>query len=116
MIEGSAARIRQTQFRLDLRRSFAIAFIDPHLSRSEDDGNMHRPEIAAENNAGKNSEEAGFCRMDWTGNPLVDVGTPTLCAMNNRTAPQDLTLDDLDNAAREMEEYYFSGLLMSYLT
>ena len=36
--------------------------------------------------------------------------------MNNRSAPQDLTLDDLDNAAREMEEYYFSGLLMSYLT
>jgi CRISPR-associated protein Cst1 len=86
------------------------------LSRSEDEANMHRLEIAAENNAGIKFEEAEFCTMDWTGNPLVDVGIATLCAMNNRVAPRELTLDDLDNAAREMEEYYFSGLLMSYLT
>ena len=77
---------------------------------------MHRLEIAAENNAGIKFEEAEFCTMDWTGNPLVDVGIATLCAMNNLVAPRELTLDDLDNAAREMEEYYFSGLLMSYLT
>ena len=52
----------------------------------------------------------------WTGNPLVDVGIATLCAMAKRSAPEQLTLDDLDVAAREMEEYYFSGLLGSFLT
>src|ERR1035438_10145931 len=77
---------------------------------------MLLPKIAAPNNPGRIANEAGFCTMDWTGNPLVDVGIATLCAMNNRTLPQELTLDDLDNAASEMEEYYFSGLLMSYLT
>jgi CRISPR-associated protein Cst1 len=55
-------------------------------------------------------------KMDWTGNPLVDVGIGTICAMTNRLAPSELTEEDLDSAASEMEEYYFSGLLMSYLT
>jgi CRISPR-associated protein Cst1 len=54
--------------------------------------------------------------LDWTGNSLVDVGIATLCAMTERSAPVDLTLDDLDTASKEMQEYYFSGLLMSYLT
>ena len=54
--------------------------------------------------------------IDWTGNPLVDVGIATLCALTDRSSPADLTHDDLDSAAKEMEDYYFSGLLMSYLT
>jgi CRISPR-associated protein Cst1 len=54
--------------------------------------------------------------LDWVGNPLVDVGLATLCAMTNRPSPGDLTREDLDKAAAEMEEYYFSGLLMSYLS
>lgn len=54
--------------------------------------------------------------VDWTGSPLVDVGIATLCAMTGRATPTDLSLDDFDNAAAEMEGYYFSGLLMSYLT
>jgi CRISPR-associated protein Cst1 len=36
--------------------------------------------------------------------------------MTNRPAPQDLSFRDLNAAAAEMEEYYFSGLLMSYLS
>lgn len=52
--------------------------------------------------------------LDWTGHPLVDVGIATLCAMANKNDPKDLTLDDLDRAADEMAEYYFSGLMTSY--
>ena len=55
-------------------------------------------------------------RLEWTGHPLIDVGIATLCAMANKRAPGDLTLKDLDQAAREMKEYYFSGLMNSYLT
>jgi CRISPR-associated protein Cst1 len=36
--------------------------------------------------------------------------------MANRAGPELLTLEDLDAAAEEMEKYYFSGLLTSYLT
>jgi CRISPR-associated protein Cst1 len=36
--------------------------------------------------------------------------------MSNKASPEQLTLEDLDVAATEMEEYYFSGLLASYLT
>jgi len=54
--------------------------------------------------------------LRWTGHPLVDVGVAALCAMTDKGAPQALTLDDLDRAAAEMQEYYFSGFLTSYLT
>lgn len=52
--------------------------------------------------------------LDWTGHPLVDVGIATICAMVNKDDPKDLTLTDLDQAADEMTEYYFSGLMTSY--
>lgn len=54
--------------------------------------------------------------LDWTGHPLVDVGIATLCAMVDKPAPQALTLEDLDQAAEEMENYYFSGVMTSYLS
>jgi CRISPR-associated protein Cst1 len=54
--------------------------------------------------------------LEWTGSPLVDVGIATLCAMSRRSEPEDLTLDDLDVAAKEMQVWYFSGLMASYLT
>lgn len=54
--------------------------------------------------------------MQWTGHALVDVGIAALCAMTGREDPAALTLDDLDAAATEMEQYYFSGALTSYLT
>ena len=73
-------------------------------------------ELGTGTNAGGTTNAGSFRGIDWTGNPLVDVGIATLCAINNRSVPQDLTLEDLDIAAREMEDYYFSGLLMSYLT
>jgi CRISPR-associated protein Cst1 len=52
--------------------------------------------------------------LSWTGHPLVDVGIATLCALVNKESPEDLTLEDLDRAADEMAEYYFSGLMSSY--
>jgi len=54
--------------------------------------------------------------LNWTGHPLVDVGIATLCAMGRKSDPIDLTLEDLDAAADRMSEYYFSGLMTSYLT
>ncbi|MGA2186096.1 MAG: hypothetical protein ABSH47_24030 [Bryobacteraceae bacterium] len=54
--------------------------------------------------------------LNWTGHALVDVGIAALCAMTGKTEPTQLTLEDLDAAADEMERYYFSGALTSYLT
>lgn len=54
--------------------------------------------------------------LNWTGHALVDVGIATLCAMSGKDDPTSLTLADLDAAADEMERYYFSGALTSYLT
>ena len=54
--------------------------------------------------------------MNWTGHVLVDVGIAAVCAMTGKDGPTQLTLEDLDVAADEMERYYFSGALTSYLT
>jgi CRISPR-associated protein Cst1 len=54
--------------------------------------------------------------LKWTGHPLVDVGMAAVCAMVGREDPTLLTLDDLDRAAEEMREHYFSGSMISYLT
>lgn len=54
--------------------------------------------------------------LEWTGHALVDVGMAAVCAMVGKNDPGELTLEDLDQAANEMEEYYFSGLMGSYLT
>jgi CRISPR-associated protein Cst1 len=54
--------------------------------------------------------------MDWTGHPLVDVGLATLCAMTDKASPTELSLEDLDKAAAEMEETYLSGAMSSYLS
>lgn len=52
--------------------------------------------------------------LTWTGHPLVDVGIATICAMVNKVNPEEITLEDLDRAADEMAEYYFSGIMTSY--
>lgn len=54
--------------------------------------------------------------LNWTGHALVDVGIAALYVMTGKNDPTLLTLNDLDAAADEMEGYYFSGALMSYLT
>src|SRR5579872_1600760 len=54
--------------------------------------------------------------MNWTGHVLVDVGIAAVCAMTGKDGPTQLTFQDLDVAADEMERYYFSGTLTSYLT
>ena len=60
--------------------------------------------------------EKGTAMLNWTGHPLADVGVATLCVMANKEDPATLTLADLDRAAEEMDRYYFSGALASYLT
>jgi len=54
--------------------------------------------------------------LNWTGNALADVGIAALCAMVRRRRPEDLTLEDLDQAAEEMRAAYFDGAWISYLT
>jgi CRISPR-associated protein Cst1 len=54
--------------------------------------------------------------LDWTGNPLVDVGLAAICALTDKSSPAEINLEDLDRAADEMREYYFSGGLTSYLS
>jgi len=54
--------------------------------------------------------------LDWTGHALIDVGIATICRMVGKTDPCSLTTDDLGAAAKEMDRYYFSGALNSYLT
>jgi CRISPR-associated protein Cst1 len=46
----------------------------------------------------------------------MDVGIAAVCAMVGKQGPGEVTSEDLDEAAKEMEEYYFSGLMTSYLT
>lgn len=52
--------------------------------------------------------------LKWTGHPLVDCGIAAICAMLAKQDPEELTLEDLDRAADEMADYYFSGIMTSY--
>jgi CRISPR-associated protein Cst1 len=54
--------------------------------------------------------------LRYTGHPLADVGVATICAMVDKSDPGALTLEDLDTVAKEIAEYYFSGLMTSYLS
>jgi CRISPR-associated protein Cst1 len=54
--------------------------------------------------------------LRWTGHALIDVGIAGLCAFSERARPADLTLEDLDAAAAFMEERYYDGKLLTYLT
>ncbi len=52
----------------------------------------------------------------WTGHPLLDVGVATLCAMVRKRDPAELTLDDLDAAADEIQAAFSLKWLNSYLS
>ncbi len=54
--------------------------------------------------------------LKFTGHPLPDVGIATLCAMSGKSMPEELTAEDLDQCAQELEENYFSGRMNSYLS
>jgi hypothetical protein len=54
--------------------------------------------------------------VKFTGHPLADVGVATLCALRGKNNPDALTLKDLDRVADELRNYYFSGLMTSYLS
>lgn len=54
--------------------------------------------------------------LSWTGHALVDVGVAGLCAMSGKAKPEDLTLEDLDAAGREMERRYFDPYYSAYLS
>lgn len=52
----------------------------------------------------------------WTGHVLVDVGVAALCAMRAKARPEDLTVEDLDEIADEIERAYALPYLNAYLT
>ncbi len=54
--------------------------------------------------------------LKWTGHPLADVGVATLCAMVNKSNPEEMTLDDLDECGKELLDAYSNAIFLSYLT
>jgi CRISPR-associated protein Cst1 len=54
--------------------------------------------------------------LRWTGHALLDVGIAGACALNKRSRPEDLTLEDLDHVGDFIARHYFSGALDPYLT
>jgi len=54
--------------------------------------------------------------LNWTGHALVDVGIAAVCALRGKEDPAQITPEDLDAVADELERYYFGGALNSYLT
>jgi len=46
----------------------------------------------------------------------VDVGIAGICAAKNTAEPAAISLSDLDEASKEMEDAYYSGLMTSYLS
>ncbi len=54
--------------------------------------------------------------LKWTGHPLADVGVATLCAMAGKTAPEQLTAEDLDAAGKELRAAYSDSVFVAYLT
>lgn len=54
--------------------------------------------------------------LKWTGHPLADVGVATLCALVDKDDPEQLTLEDLDQAGDEIRAAYLDPIFMSYLS
>jgi len=54
--------------------------------------------------------------LKWTGHPLADVGVATLCAMVEKTDPEELTLEDLDEAGKELKSAYTDSVFVAYLS
>lgn len=54
--------------------------------------------------------------LRFTGHPLADVGVATVCAIVGKAAPEEVTLEDLDEVADEIERHYFGPAMVSYLS
>jgi len=54
--------------------------------------------------------------LRWTGHPLADVGVATLCAMAGKRAPEELTLEDLDDIGTELKSAYTDSVFVAYLS
>lgn len=54
--------------------------------------------------------------LGWTGHALMDVGVAGVCAFAKRGCPEDVTLEDLDHVSDFLEEHYYDGKLLAYLT
>lgn len=54
--------------------------------------------------------------LSYTGHPFIDVGAATLTAFAGKTRPEDLTTQDLENAADYMAHHYPSKRMNSFLT
>lgn len=53
--------------------------------------------------------------LTFSGHPLADVAVATVCAMTGRARPEDVTLEDLDHVADEIERHYFGPAFMSFV-
>jgi CRISPR-associated protein Cst1 len=54
--------------------------------------------------------------LRFTGHPIPDVGIAAVCGLVGKSSSDELSLEDLDMVAKELAEYYFSGLMTSYLS
>ena len=54
--------------------------------------------------------------VSYTGHPFVDVGAATLAVMAGKRHPEELTIEDLDDAADEMLAAYKTERMKSYLS
>lgn len=53
--------------------------------------------------------------LRFTGHPLADVAMATVCTMTRRIRPEEVTLEDLDRVADEIERHYFGPAFMSFV-
>lgn len=54
--------------------------------------------------------------LKWTGHALVDVGVAGVCAFAGKQAPEEVTLDDLDEVSDFLAKTYYQEKLGTYLT
>lgn len=54
--------------------------------------------------------------LRWTGHPLIDAGVAALTVFADRSAPGEVTSEDLEDFARFAEKAYFTPALSGYLT
>lgn len=62
---------------------------------------------------GEGYEAAG---LRWTGHPLPDMGIAGLLAHSRKGEPEEITLGDLEQFAKDSEQWYLSKVLSGYIT
>ncbi|MCB9009811.1 MAG: type I-B CRISPR-associated protein Cas8b1/Cst1 [Ardenticatenaceae bacterium] len=54
--------------------------------------------------------------LEYTGHPILDVGIATIVAFANKNLPQELTDDDLENAADYMHQLYTDPIFTGFIS